>query len=109
GNEQMGRFIRQTLSGEGVDVSHVSTDPDRLTALVILGIRDRTSSPHIFYRDNCADMALSAEHIDPEFIASAHVLVLTGTHFSQPGVESASRAAMSAAKASSTRIALDID
>lgn len=109
GDEQMGRFIRQTLIEEGVDVSLVSTDPDRLTALVILGIRDRTSSPHIFYRDNCADMALGEEHIDPSIVASAHVLVLTGTHFSQPGVEAASRAAMKAAKAGGTRIALDID
>ena len=40
GDEHMGRFIREQLIREGVDTSHVKTDPDRLTALVILGIRD---------------------------------------------------------------------
>lgn len=109
GDEQMGRFIRQTLAAEGVDVSQVSTDPERLTALVILGIRNRKEFPHIFYRENCADMAIEAAHIDPDFIASANALVLTGTHFSKPGVEAASRKAMEYAKAGGTRIVLDID
>ena len=45
GDEHMGRFVRETLAAEGVDVSHVKTDPARLTALVILGIRDRGHLP----------------------------------------------------------------
>ncbi|HET8726416.1 MAG TPA: PfkB family carbohydrate kinase, partial [Alphaproteobacteria bacterium] len=36
GDEHMGRFIREQLEREGVDVGHVATDPERLTALVIL-------------------------------------------------------------------------
>ena len=63
GDEHMGRFIRETLDGEGVETSHVITDPARLTALVILGIRDSAQFPLIFYRENCADMALSLIHI----------------------------------------------
>ena len=59
GDEQMGRFVRETLAAEGVDVSHVRTDPKRLTALVILGIRGEDSFPHIFYRDNVADMGVA--------------------------------------------------
>ena len=53
GDEHMGRFVREALADEGVDVSHVATDPDRLTALVILGVASRDSFPHIFYRENC--------------------------------------------------------
>jgi 5-dehydro-2-deoxygluconokinase len=33
----MGRFIREQLAREGVDVRSVISDPDRLTALVVLG------------------------------------------------------------------------
>ena len=40
GDEQLGNFVVETLNAEGVDTSHVTRDPDRLTALVILGIRD---------------------------------------------------------------------
>ncbi len=60
GADHMGRFIREQLAREGVEVGSVLTDPDRLTALVILGIRDREQFPLLFYRENCADMALEA-------------------------------------------------
>ncbi len=109
GDEAMGRFIRQQLAREGVDTSHVITDPQRLTALVILGIRDRETFPLIFFRENCADMALSAGDFAPEFIASARAIVVTGTHFSTPSVGEASMAAIAAAKAAGSAIVLDID
>ena len=64
GDEHMGRFVREHCAREGVDVRHVKTDPQRLTALVVLGIRDREHYPHIFYRENCADMAIEAGDID---------------------------------------------
>src|SRR4051794_18784039 len=41
GADHMGRFIREQLLRERVDVTGVITDPQRLTALVVLGIRDR--------------------------------------------------------------------
>ncbi len=59
GADHMGRFIREELQRDGVDVRGVISDSQRLTALVILGIRDRGTFPLIFYRENCADMALS--------------------------------------------------
>ena len=65
GDEHMGRFVREALAAEGVDVSHVVTDPERLTALVILGISDRNSFPHIFYRENCADRRIG-DRIDQQ-------------------------------------------
>ena len=71
GDEHMGRFIREQLVREGVDVRGVKTDPERLTALVLLGIRDQNQFPLIFYRENCADMALSEDDIDPAFIHAA--------------------------------------
>ena len=56
GDEHMGRFIREQLEREGVDTKGVHTDPARLTALVVLGVRDEKSFPLIFYRTDCADM-----------------------------------------------------
>ncbi len=109
GDEHMGRFIRETLVSEGVDVSHVKTDPERLTTLVVLGIRDKVTFPLIFYRENCADMAISPDDFDRDFIASSKALLTSGTHFSTPEVEAASRAAIRHARASGTKVALDID
>lgn len=109
GDEHNGRFVRETLAAEGVDVSHVTTDPKRLTALVFLGIQDRETFPLVFYRDNCADMALSPGDIDENFIASANALLLSGTHLSQARTHEACREAMAAARRGGTRIVLDID
>ena len=36
GNEHMGRFIKEQLQKEGVSIQGVKTDPERLTALVLL-------------------------------------------------------------------------
>ena len=109
GDEHMGRFIRETLAAEGVDVSHVATDPERLTALVVLGIRDKEIFPLIFYRENCADMAIDAADFDAHFIGSARALLVSGTHFSTPHVDAVSRAAIAHAKAAGTKVVFDID
>ncbi|MBV7380265.1 PfkB family carbohydrate kinase, partial [Maritimibacter dapengensis] len=68
GDEHMGRFIVEELAREGVSTDGIVTDPERLTALVILGIRDEEQFPLIFYRENCADMALCEDDIDPDFV-----------------------------------------
>ena len=109
GDEHMGRFIREQLVREGVNVDGVITDPDRLTALVILGIRDEEQFPLIFYRENCADMALCEDDIDEAFIASARSVLATGTHLSNVKTEAAVIKALELARKHGAQTALDID
>jgi len=109
GDEHMGRFLREELVKEGVDVTGVLTDPERLTALVLLGIRDEDQFPLIFYRENCADMALSAEDVDEGFISRARAVVATGTHLSNPRTEAAVLKALELARKHGAQTALDID
>jgi len=109
GDEHMGRFIREQLLREGVDVRGVKTDPERLTALVILGIRDEDQFPLIFYRENCADMALCEEDIDEALIADTRSVLATGTHLSHPRTEAAVLKALHLARKHGARTALDID
>lgn len=109
GDEHMGRFVREQLGRYGVDLRGVRTDPDRLTALVILGIRDDDRFPLIFYRENCADMALGDDDIDPAFIAEAGCVTATGTHLSHPRTRAAVVKALTLARAAGGRTALDID
>lgn len=109
GDEQMGRFVREALQREGVDVSHVRTDPTRLTALVILGISDRNSFPHIFFRENCADMGVCTDDFDASYIASSRALSITGTHLSTDSTLAAVVQAIDFAKLNDTKVILDID
>ncbi len=109
GDDHMGRFLIETLQKEGCDTSHIAVDPERLTALVLLGIKDRATFPLIFYRENCADMAVSPEDFDEPYIASARALLVTGTHLSTPAVLETSLAALGLARKNQVRTVLDID
>jgi len=109
GADHMGRFIREELLREGVDVRGVHTDPARLTALVVLGIRNRESFPLIFYRENCADMALCEQDLDEAYLASSRAVLINGTHLSTPSVFAASLGAARCAKANGGRVVFDVD
>jgi 5-dehydro-2-deoxygluconokinase len=109
GDEPMGRFVREQLTREAVDTHALVTDVARLTSLVLLSVRDRHTFPLIFYRENCADSALCADDVDPDFVASARAVLVTGTHFSLPAGAQAQRKAIDAARAHGRRVILDVD
>jgi 5-dehydro-2-deoxygluconokinase len=109
GADHMGRFIREQLVREGVDVRGVLADPQRLTALVVLGIRDRETFPLIFYRENCADMALCEQDLDVTWLESARAVLINGTHLSTPGVFAASVGAARHVRAAGGRVVFDVD
>ena len=109
GDEHMGRFLREELERVGVDTSHLITDKNRLTALVILGIKDQDTFPLIFYRDNCADMAITKDDFSEEYIASARALAITGTHLSHPNTREAVLTALEYAGRNNVKRLLDID
>ena len=109
GEEQMGRFVRRTMAETGVDVSHVTFDPERLTPYVLLAIRDVEDFPRIFAYGDAADMALDEADVDPEFIASSQALLVTGTPLSRPGSRAATLKAVRAAREAGTRVLFDLD
>jgi 5-dehydro-2-deoxygluconokinase len=109
GNDHMGRFLTETLEREGCDVSHLRIDRERLTGLVLLGLEDRDTFPLVFYRENCADMAVDESDFDEAFIASSKALLITGTHFSTDQVNRTSRRALDYARRNQVRTVLDID
>lgn len=109
GDEQMGRFVREELARNGVDVTHVRTDPSRLTGLVVLGIGGENDIPHIFFRERCADMGLIEDDVDEDYIASSRSLAITGTHLSSETTRRAVHRAVRFARQHGSRVVLDID
>ncbi|MCA3555469.1 5-dehydro-2-deoxygluconokinase [Aestuariivirga sp.] len=109
GDEQMGRFVKEQMAREGVALDGIVTDPDRLTSLVLLSVEDDKTFPLIFYRDNCADSALSESDIDEDFVKSSASVLVTGTHFARPHTDAAQRKAMRIARAHGAKVILDID
>ncbi len=109
GDEHMGNFVRESLENAGVDVSHVKTDTQRLTGLVLLGIKDKDTFPLIFYRNDCADMAVSAYDFNEAFIASAKAFLVNGTHCSTANTYNTTKQALAYAKANAVKTVFDID
>ena len=109
GDEPVGRFVLEQLARERVETRGVRVDPQRLTSLVLLSVRDEQTFPLIFYRDNCADSALGEDDIDTELIASARAVLVTGTHFSLAAAARAQRKAIDIARQHGRTVVLDID
>src|SRR5437773_166309 len=109
GDDAMGRFLVETIAHEGCDVSHVGVDPSRLTAAVVLGIKDKDTFPLIFLRENCADMAIGETEIDETYIAQSRALLITGTHFSTEYIDRIGNLALDRARKNDVRTILDID
>ncbi len=109
GKEQMGRFIIEQCAREGVATQGIKVDPDRLTALVLLAVEDEGVSPMIFYRPDCADMAIDENDVDEAFVKSSKSVLVSGTHFSHPNTERAQRKAMKIAKVNGGKVVFDID
>ena len=109
GAEQMGGFIREQLAREGVATDGVGVDKERLTRLVLLAVQAEGVSPTIFYRSDCADMALDEGDVDEGLIARGRAIVVTGTHFSKPTAAAAQMKAIALAKKHGGKIVFDID
>jgi 5-dehydro-2-deoxygluconokinase len=109
GDEPMGRFVLEQLARERVATRGVRVDPQRLTSLVLLSVRDAQTFPLTFYRENCADSALCEDDIDEEFVASAQAILVTGTHFSLAAAARAQRKAIDIARRHGRTVVLDID
>jgi 5-dehydro-2-deoxygluconokinase len=109
GAEQMGGFIREQLVREGVAIDGIRVDKERLTRLVLLAVQAEGVSPTIFYRSDCADMALDESDVDEALIARSRAIVVTGTHFSKPNAAAAQVKAIALAKQHGGKVVFDID
>ena len=109
GTDEMGLFLRETLENEGVDTTLLRSTPEHLTALVVLGVNPPDRFPLIFYRENCADMQIQPEDVNPEMFRKAKALLITGTGLSTPTMLKATWQAVKTAKESGCAVILDID
>ncbi len=77
GDDELGRYVCESIAREGVDVSHVRTDRAHRTGLMIKEIVEDTTTVY-YYRENSATSHLSADGIPFEDLQEARILHLTG-------------------------------
>ena len=109
GDDHAGRFLTATLAAEGCDVSHVSMDRERKTAMVWRGTGDETL-PRVSDRESGAD-------VEDSFIAQSRALVITesqfgselASHFADDETARVSSLALERARRRGVRTVLAID
>ncbi|RJL34295.1 sugar kinase [Bailinhaonella thermotolerans] len=110
GDDELGRLVRSTLAGEGVDVSHAVTDPAAPTGLMLKERRAAGVTRVTYYRAGSAGSRLEPADIDPELIASARVLHVTGiTPALSESARDAVRLAVEAARAAGVAVSVDFN
>ncbi|SQB33568.1 sugar kinase [Clostridium cochlearium] len=78
GCDEFGRYILNTIRGEGVDVSKVVYDEERSTG-ILFKERFMAENPNVYYyRKNSAASNLQSGDIDEKYIKSAKILHVTG-------------------------------
>lgn len=109
GTDQVGDFVLDFLEREGVLVAHVPRLADRRTSAVVLTIQPPDTFPLTFYRDNCADLGLTIEHVAAAPVADSKVVFLSGTGLSEEPSRSATLFAAEWARTSGSTVVVDID
>ena len=83
GDDEFGAFVRDALSGFGVDSSYVGTHPDLLTPVVFCALNPPTDPPLYFYRQPVApDLTIVDADVPWDVVAEVPLLWVTGTGIS---------------------------
>ena len=109
GEDPVGDFVLNFLNKEGVDARFSPRKPGRRTSCVILGIEPPDKFPLVFYRDNCADIALDIDDVLAAPIGDSQVFEFAGTNLSGEPSNSATIFAAELAKQKKRKVVLDID
>lgn len=95
GDDGFGVFVRDALTGFGVDDRFVGTDPRLRTPIVFCELHPPDHFPLLFYREPKApDMNLTPEDLDMEAVAAARIFWTTGTGLSDEPSRTTTIAAM---------------
>jgi len=79
GQDPVGDFIMAFLEKEGVETRFIVRKSDKRSSAVVLGIEPPDSFPLVYYRDNCADIALTIDDVLQAPVADARVFQFAGT------------------------------
>ncbi|MCI8592494.1 MAG: carbohydrate kinase [Lachnospiraceae bacterium] len=107
GKDMFGTMLRERVSGLGIDVSGLLTDEKVHTTLAFVHTYPDGDRDFSFYRNPGADMMLTADEVPLEMIRDTKVFHFGTLSMTDPGVEEATKKALSAAKESGALISFD--
>lgn len=109
GEDQVGDFVLNFLAKEGIETRFIPRKAGRRTSAVLMAIQPPDKFPLTFYRDNCADIALTMGDVDAAPIDRSRIVFLTGTGLSLEPSRSATFHAARRARDAGNRVIVDLD
>ena len=109
GDDEMGEYLKNVLTKEGVDTSLLQIDKDRLTALVLLGICPPDHFPLMFYRENCADNHIEFNDSIRDYLKKTKSVLISGTALAHPLLRETTKQVIKEAKTAGCALLIDID
>jgi 5-dehydro-2-deoxygluconokinase len=109
GNDPVGDFLLRFLRKEGVETEYIPRKEDRRSSAVILGIEPPDRFPLVYYRENCADRALTIDDARNAPLSEVDAFEFAGTNLSHEPSRSATLFAAERAQQHGAEIVFDID
>ncbi|MCI9441313.1 MAG: carbohydrate kinase [Ruminococcus sp.] len=107
GKDQFGVLLRETLDDVGIDTSNLLADDQVNTTLAFVHTFPDGDREFSFYRNPGADMMLTAEEVDPEFLSQSRLFHFGTLSMTHDGVREATKKAIKAAKDNGLMISFD--
>ena len=109
GNDQVGNFIKHFLDEEGIATEYIPTIEGTRSSAVILGIEPPDKFPLVYYRENCADINLTIDHVNAIPFEEFKAVAFSGTAFSKDPSRTSMFYALEVARKNNLQTLLDID
>lgn len=107
GKDQFGCLLKNTLDETGIDTSNLKMDADVNTTLAFVHTFPDGDREFSFYRNPGADMMLTVDDVDPEFLKKARLFHFGTLSMTHEGVRRATEKALDAAKENDLLISFD--
>lgn len=109
-DDEFGTYVENFFKKEGIDISHVTRCKNgEKIGLTFTEILSETESSILMYRNGAADLKLTTDDINEEYLNRASALLISGTALAESPSREAALKALSLAKKSGISVIFDID
>ena len=109
-DDQFGTYVTKYFQNEGIDVSHIRRcEHGEKLGLTFTEMLSPTESSILMYREGVADLQLSPEDVDEEYIRNSACLLISGTALCTSPTREACFKALTFAKRNGVPVVFDAD
>lgn len=109
GKDQFGTALLEDLEREGIDTSSIQIDPERLTSVVALALRQQDDFPRLFLYNDTADLAFDPTSFDVSKLRQTRCVLVTGSYLARDSLRNFTHTAIDAAHQAHSQVVIDLD